>query len=285
MLRLVAIAISGAAVLVLITAWASALIPHQIDYCEQTVTGEQHCASYNTALFVFWQIAKFVDDHNGSFSAVFAGMVAVFTWRLYVSTDNLFVVTKESADAAEKSAVAAVAAQRPWISVTTELNGPLIVDENEVRIDFCVTLLNHGNTPSVSTRTFVRMAATGSEGQVDLETAIERCLEISRRAQRGHIEMGITIFPKNSETGRYQVSIPRSEMLENAHSPADGEGRAILIVAACVDYEFGKERGQTAVSYILTPLGGTDFGFSTAIGVWPRERLSLQRMPFKVYAI
>jgi hypothetical protein len=114
MIKRTTLAIVIVSILLLIAGWESSVIPHHIQgecaYNHQA--GKQECPSYYTAFYVVWQFAKFIDEHNGTFSAFFAAVVALFTWRLYISTRNLFEATNRSADAALLNAQALIDAER-----------------------------------------------------------------------------------------------------------------------------------------------------------------------------
>jgi hypothetical protein len=173
--------------------------------------------------------------------------VAAFTCTLtLVSAFQIFFLTRAdktartTAEAAQKSALASIAAQRPWISATAEIESALRITDNEVQIELFVTLLNHGNTPAISTRTVMVMAATNASSSVDLEGAIRRCLEISRHVRREPLQIGVTIFPKQSECARYSLAMQRTEMID-AMRAVEGGTPAILLIAGCVDYTFGAE--------------------------------------------
>lgn len=129
-----AIAISTGLLLIVIAAWESSVIPHYVTECAKSAeTGQQQCASYYTAFYIPWQIAKFVDDHSGTFSAIFAAAVAGFTWRLYVSTTDL------------------ANAERPiLVPLNFKLTG--IRDFSLAEVDFWFDFQNVGRTPAYLTK-------------------------------------------------------------------------------------------------------------------------------------
>jgi hypothetical protein len=104
------------------TAWWLSIIPHDVAVCSYSYeNGQQECSRYNSIRFAIWRSATFFDEHNWIIATIFAGLLTLFTWRLWRatadlkgSTDKLWeagekqiAVTDKSAVAAEKAAKAA----------------------------------------------------------------------------------------------------------------------------------------------------------------------------------
>jgi hypothetical protein len=83
--------------------WISSGLPTTAYICDQSPqTHKEECASYNIAFVTVWHVAKFFDDHNGTFSALFAAAVAVLTWYLCKATIGLRESTDKLWDAGER---------------------------------------------------------------------------------------------------------------------------------------------------------------------------------------
>jgi hypothetical protein len=157
----------GAALVVLFLS----LIPSHYEICEiSDKTKEEHCARYQVAQFLGIKISQFLDVHNWLVTALFAGLVTLFTWRLWQattelreSTDKLWnagerqlklaaetsaaqsrdmqasiKVATDAAKAAAKSAEVAenalIAADRAWISINAEIIDNLKFEKQRVVI-------------------------------------------------------------------------------------------------------------------------------------------------------
>ena len=79
------------------------LIPAHEQICEQGKEANQKdCPSYHVALIATRRVAEFFDVHNWLVTALFAGLVTMFTWRLWQATIELGVSTDRLWDAGEK---------------------------------------------------------------------------------------------------------------------------------------------------------------------------------------
>lgn len=67
-------------------------------------------------------VLRAIDRHNGIFAALAAFVIAWFTFTLQRSTDKLFIVTKESADAAKLNAEALIDADRAHLYAVIKVN-------------------------------------------------------------------------------------------------------------------------------------------------------------------
>ena len=145
--------------MLLIAAFESSAISQYAKECNYDEAGQKYCTSYHVALYVPWKLAEFFDIHNGTFSALFAAVVAGFTWRLWKSTDKLWIAGERQIGVAEKAAKSAeasnvlsrkifVAEQRPWLlwhipAITTIAN-----DGKQLTISISGELSNIGKTPA-----------------------------------------------------------------------------------------------------------------------------------------
>jgi len=90
---------AGAALIVLFLS----IIPSHYEICEVAEkTKEKDCASYQVAQFLLIKIPQFLDVHNWLITALFAGLVTLFTWRLWQATNELRVSTDKLWDAGER---------------------------------------------------------------------------------------------------------------------------------------------------------------------------------------
>lgn len=142
--------------------FANGAIPTHGEICEQAKgTGRENCATYNMALFFWLQIGKFFDDHGGAVSAISTIVIAVFTWRLWYSTDKLWREAQEnrsltalsvnaagvSANAASRLAKATERQLRAYIGVHTGV----VILQDEMKAQPFVVLpdcINDGQTPA-----------------------------------------------------------------------------------------------------------------------------------------
>ncbi len=79
------------------------------------------------ALLVFWEIGKFFDHHEGAITALFTIVLAFSTIALWRSThklwkagENQISVARDGAEAAKRSADAAIGSERAWVLLTID---------------------------------------------------------------------------------------------------------------------------------------------------------------------
>lgn len=109
-------------------------------------------------------ISEWLEGHNGAITAIATIFMAIFTWRLWVSTAGLWKETKsagktakEAADAAKKAAEVAESAllkvERPYLLVTVSSFdiGSCTVDSTGIFYHPVVTytVSNHGKLPAI----------------------------------------------------------------------------------------------------------------------------------------
>jgi hypothetical protein len=109
----VILALIGGFGLILIASWSSGLTG---EICNETKTGQEHCTPYNLAPFILIEIFKALDAASVAITALATVAIGYFTLTLKRSSDSLYVATKESADAANLSARAAINIELPILA-------------------------------------------------------------------------------------------------------------------------------------------------------------------------
>jgi hypothetical protein len=77
---------------------------------QQYYAGHKDCAPYEVLVYYLFGLTHFIKTNEGAFTALSTIVIAVFTWRLYVSTDKLWEEAKASRAIAIASADAAMLA-------------------------------------------------------------------------------------------------------------------------------------------------------------------------------
>lgn len=230
-------------------------------------------------------------------------LLAAYTAKLYRATVGLgkdakttsdrqatememsLTIAQESANAAAKSAEAAIAAQRPWLSVAVQIGEPLMITEEEIRIDLILTITNSGNTPAVNIRVIPQLAAIPIKDGLDFELGIKKALVISDNWNQLQHRIGRTIFPKSAAIERHVVQLPRSELLESVATGDNSDpSRIILNLGGCVDYIFGTGKGQTTFSYVLMERHTNHMGVEISPHVVPLCEILMREESIGVYA-
>ena len=121
-----------------------------------------------TQTFTYWVFGWFVFliKHNeGLVTAAATVAIAWFTLTLKKSTDNLFIATKKTAEAAEKSANGLMDAERPHMIISdikiSGIKNP-VDDYGQVKLSIAVRTMNYGRSPALL-KSFVNMVSIGSE--------------------------------------------------------------------------------------------------------------------------
>jgi hypothetical protein len=164
----------GAALIVLFLS----IIPSHYEICDEAEkTKGEHCPSYQVAQFLWIKIPQFLDVHNWLITALFAGLVTLFTWRLWQATNELRVSTDKlwragesqmeliKANAAEQSrdmnaSVAAAAeanrissegfhaSQRAWVTEETVIDSDLVWNKQGCEFVIKTKVKNIGIAPA-----------------------------------------------------------------------------------------------------------------------------------------
>lgn len=144
----------------------SSVIPAVGEICKESKYSEhEKCTTHHIALVLAWQGAKILDDISPALTAFATAILAVFTWRLWWSTENLWKeatkasgIARDTANAAKESAEALPKIERAYIfvdSIEGSYGAATTVRERggvEVRtqdIHVTVAIRNHGRTPAV----------------------------------------------------------------------------------------------------------------------------------------
>jgi hypothetical protein len=223
----------GAALIVLFLS----IIPSHYEICEATEkTKEEHCTSYQVAQFLGIKIAQFLDVHNWLVTALFAGLVTLFTWRLWqatyelrVSTDSLWDAgneqrlsaegiakrqsddTKKSIAIAQRSATVAenalVATDRAWVSIKAKIIGPLTFKDGYVAISVKFDMTNVGKSPATHAELFATLCP-------DLIEARNSGTEATQSIGRELFDYGVVLFPTDISDRVFYLRLPIEKFKE-----------------------------------------------------------------------
>jgi hypothetical protein len=72
----------------------------------RTILADQTCLGYDVVFFLLVRAGEFVETHQGAITAVATVILAVFTWRLWWSTNKLWEESKNATKVAERAMVA-----------------------------------------------------------------------------------------------------------------------------------------------------------------------------------
>ena len=129
------------------------LIPAYQQFCEQGKDAKQQdYPSYHVALIAIRHIAEFLDVHNWLVTALFAGLVTLFTWRLWQATNEVRVSTDKLWDAGEaQRALSEQTAERQlraYVSIVSAHVKVVAADNNRFSIKGNLQFKNSGQTPA-----------------------------------------------------------------------------------------------------------------------------------------
>ena len=137
---------------------------------------QQQCPGNKVAFIAIRNLAEFFDAHNWLITALFAGLVTLFTWRLWQATIELRVATDKLWDAGERQRqLAEDTAERQLRAYVFVDGGSLILmttDQGRMFIQGRVVLKNFGQTPGYKFATWTRMDVLETKSPVfrdDLE--------------------------------------------------------------------------------------------------------------------
>jgi hypothetical protein len=151
--------------------------------------------------------------------------------------------------AAERSANAAIAAQRAWLTATVTPASPLTFADNACQLSVKITCGNKGNSPATNLRFAMALQPheLGSDAfKVDL------LAEVRRKASfETYAPIKFVVFPGEEVTG--SVAIGADVAAVDSIEPGVGLARKkmpkpdhiALMLAICVDYEFSGGQGRT----------------------------------------
>lgn len=126
----------------------------QYEYCNK----DHECTYYDFVTSLFVRLVDYFDLHAGAITAFSTIMLAIFTWRLWVSTDRLWIagegqrkVSQDAVTAAQDSLAHAKKIStldlRPWIEINMTPNWGLCYADHFI-ISCIVEMKNIGRTPA-----------------------------------------------------------------------------------------------------------------------------------------
>ncbi len=169
---------------------------------------------------------------------------------------------KVAADAAEKTAHAAIEANRPWIRIRSIRTDRISFFDWGASITTDIELENVGNSPAIGVQIATRMFPVYDKTNV---ATMRR--DILNRARELPNAGGVTVFPKDIQVHPFIASVRRKEMDEGANIDSNGVRFNVLCVTGCVDYRFpsGEGRHQTTFwCYVHGPVVIQDTGIMPA---------------------
>lgn len=248
----------------------------------------------------FLGILKFFDTHNGSFNALAAIAVAVFTFVLVRLTRGQLREAILAANAATRSAATAertlVATQRPWVDIEISVASDLIYDAAGATITFSYVLRNHGNTPATNVvlqpRFFLHDFGEVSEDATAftivrpptdpaaelLKLCKAETISSESAAKAGWL-MGHTIFPTNTAPDAMRLTIPRQAIGEAVAQSAHGLVLPYLLTCVVYRFPFDAASRFTGEAFILARRDGQSI--RPADGNIPAANLVLIAQPFR----
>jgi hypothetical protein len=211
------------------------------EICKETYhKSNENCSAYELFLFLFARIFDFVHRYEGAFTAASTIAVAVFTWRLWISTDRLWDEAKESrrltilsvnaagasANAASRSAKATERHLRAYVfvhsaSITFDRG---TIPQAEVRI------ANFGQTPAHDVRMWIHLWIEEWPLKITLPTPTQNFPMASSVLSQG-------TEPVTMRTGR-KMPIPKDQL------PLIGTPKGTIYVYGRIEYVdvFGERR-------------------------------------------
>lgn len=198
-----------------------------------------------------------------------AGQLGLFWWQLRLIRESL-TDTKLAADAANKSAEAAIVAQRPWIKTTLEIGGSLRLNGETASMSFDFSVANVGTSPATNVKTLV---------------SINHDLDPTQVLNGSEPK---TSFPPDSAPGyslfagdkmNYPISgwILPPDLLELTRLAEKGMSGTVTVTLR-TRYQFVGGVGETRKVYFLgnaNSLGGNGLGFTLRSLPYPKEEMIL----------
>lgn len=252
--------------------------PHYAEVCSYTEKGEPYgCRKWDSVAAFVFNALGLLDRHNGIVAALSGVAVAFFTAVLWRSTDKLWQsavdqgnATERLIKAAENSAKAADARNRPWLKIHVERTGPLTFDDLEgVSIGTVVHIENVGTSPAIKVKVSTGLSVvskkvvldgTGDEGvrfavnkaqistseRITYDPGVRSDADWARVRARGDV-----VFPgENRPVQATNWAINTGE-LGYVLSQGDGSEEASVFLAASVEYYGTTGWGVTTVVYIV----------------------------------
>ena len=219
----------------------------------EAATYKSEDARNNTLLVIF----------NGALAFV-AALELVYIIRQENWMKKSVKAAQDAANAAQTSADAAIAANRPWIKVTAVPAGPLIINSDGITLKAVIHVENVGNSPATRVKVTTGLAARSeSDKSTDaLRSAVSRA-EISHSERivydrpRSAEEIaalktiGDAVFPnENREIASHDFGVSGDE-LRGIVAKDDEATMMVLYFAISAEYQAGSRWAVTTVVYAL----------------------------------
>jgi hypothetical protein len=267
----VIVAVGCGVAMMLIAAWLSG---SQGEICEQTKSGQEHCAVYNLSVYFLFKIGGFLNDSAVVISAIATAFIAWFTWTLWQSNEKMWSATKVSADAAKKSAEVAeralTLADRPWVDFKIDIMGPLKFDDIQgCSVEVKLMLLNIGRSPAIGLGYYVELCPSVSQ-------ATERHGKMIQSSQYmfGGMFFGHTRFPNDPLETQIILTLDRSKIEKGIQ---ESESKLVEpYIVACAYYGLptgGRFRHTSGIRAIF--LKDQDSRGFKPVGEYPADKLFL----------
>jgi hypothetical protein len=122
-------------------------IPRYAEICEKNdETGKKECATHHISRVAVSVVGKFLERNDGAITAVSTIIIAVFTWRLWWSTDKLWGEAKRTSAIAES---ALIIPQRAYLCAVRYKPEAVSDPNGIIEWRFTVDVENTGNTPAI----------------------------------------------------------------------------------------------------------------------------------------
>lgn len=201
-------------------------------------------------LLVFAQIGKVFDAIAPSLAAIATIVLAIFTWRLWWSTNKLW---EEARDASKQTRALFMSEQRPWIAVTVEVAGALTWKDGRALLPLKFVLRNVGRSPALEVRVRHKMIP-GTAAGAPFPAAEAMQLDVARELNNDKsVLVSTTVFPRADPPTFSSTAFIAPEDVETLRPywqgkvPQGREFASFCILAGCVDYRLAldNERHQT----------------------------------------
>lgn len=224
--------------LVAFASWREISVPH--DYRYNTANQSGYAANNKNQATDYIATARavgaFLHDHEGPINAVSSAVIAIFTVVLALTTRGLHLATrglqdfariqaddmKESIAAGNRFADASTESnkisrelffseQRPWIDVSIETRGSVIIHSKGAHIDIWIVPRNLGKTPALKTNAFAKMFCVNTSQSVE-DAFADFCEQFRAKVVHRPLQIGYTIFPNHERRLEGRASCDRAHI-------------------------------------------------------------------------
>jgi hypothetical protein len=142
--------------------------------------------------------------------------------------------TKAATSAATSAAQQLDLAERPWVKMDINLDGPLVIDKNGMTVGLRVLMQNTGHSPAVAILMQPRMMVKMGWPEAEMNSEREKlCGELKRQAIANEASLE-TFFPGNDPIPKlWKISVPKAD-LDKARS--GGDSVVLPLIFSCVVY-------------------------------------------------